>query len=103
MRHIRTSDFKGIRPWDALPLGTIDGTSVKLHWTDAPYPWHVNDGEEVFFVVEGTVHMRYRIDGTEREVVLEAGDAFMAHSGDAHMAIPQGACRVLVVERIGSA
>lgn len=102
MRHIRTRSFNGIRPWDALPLATIDGTSVKVHWTDAPYRWHVNDGEEVFFVIDGTVRMRYREDGEERTVVLEAGDAFIAHAGDAHMAMPQGACRVLVIERAGS-
>lgn len=54
MRHIRTRDFTGIRPWDALPVATIGGASVRLHWTDATYRWQLNDGEEVFFVVEGT-------------------------------------------------
>ena len=102
MRYIRTSEFKGVRPWDALPLATIDGASVRLHWTDAPYRWHVNDGEEVFFVVEGTVCMRYRLNGEQREVVLEAGDAFVAHAGDEHMAVPRGASRILVIERTGS-
>ena len=102
MRHIRTREFTGIRPWDALPLATVEGASVRLHWTDGPYRWHVNDGEEVFFVIDGTVHMRHRVGDEEREVVLEAGDAFVARAGDAHMAVPQGACRVLVIERIGS-
>lgn len=103
MRHVRTSEFTGVRPWDALPLAAIDGVGVKLHWTDAPYRWHVNEGDEVFFVVEGVVQMRYRVDGTQHEVLLHAGDAFVAFEGEAHMAVPQGVARVLVIERLGSA
>ena len=98
----RTRDFTGTRAWDAVHLATIDGAPVKLHWTDQPYRWHVNDGSEVFLVVEGTVRMRYRVGDEEREALLEAGDVFVAHDGDAHIAEPQGACRILVVEREGS-
>jgi mannose-6-phosphate isomerase-like protein (cupin superfamily) len=102
MRQLRTLDFTGRKAWDALALAEIEGASVKVHWTDQPYRWHVNDGKEVFLVLDGTVHMHHRVDGEERIAVLEAGHAFIADAGDEHMAAPQGAARILVVEKIGS-
>lgn len=36
---------------------------------DGPaYKWHVNDGEEVFAVMDGEVDMHYRENGEERIV-----------------------------------
>ncbi|MDP9550094.1 UNVERIFIED_ORG: mannose-6-phosphate isomerase-like protein (cupin superfamily) [Burkholderia cepacia] len=34
--------------------------SVRLHGTDHPYKWHVNDREEGFAVLDGTVDMHQR-------------------------------------------
>jgi mannose-6-phosphate isomerase-like protein (cupin superfamily) len=94
--------FQGERPWDALLLGEVDGVTVRLHWTDQPYRWHVNDGAEAFIVLSGTVDMHIRQGGEERVRRLEAGDACFAEVGDEHYAEPVGAARILVVERKGS-
>ncbi len=102
MNIIRSKDFLGSRPWDALHIATFSGTSVRLHWTDQPYVWHVNDGQEVFAVMDGVVDMHYRIDGIEKIVTLEAGDVFYADVGCEHVAHPRGASRILVVEKEGS-
>jgi len=51
----------------------MDGTAVRLHWTDQPNKWHVNDGEEVF-----------------------------AGVGCEHVAHARGEARILVIEREGS-
>jgi mannose-6-phosphate isomerase-like protein (cupin superfamily) len=75
---------------------------VRLHRTDQPYKWHVNDGAEVFVVLAGTVEMRYRDRGAERAVILKPGDMFIAEVGDEHVAHPIGEARILVVERKGS-
>jgi hypothetical protein len=45
----------------------MNGITTRLHWTDQPYRWHVNDGEEVF-------------------AVLETGDVFFADVGSEHVA-----------------
>ena len=92
-------DFRSSRAWGARDLAEIEGASVRLHWTDQPYQWHVNDGAEVFCVIDGTVEMRYRLDGTEQSVTLNAGDLFIAEIGDEHVAHPQGEARILVIER----
>lgn len=57
MKVIRSKEFEGTRPWEALHIATLSGTTVRLHWTDKPYIWHVNDGQEVFAVLDGVVDM----------------------------------------------
>lgn len=97
-----TRSFRADRAWGARDVAEVDGATVRLHWTDLPYKWHVNDGTEVFLVVDGTVEMRYRSDGAERSVMLNSGDIFVADVGDEHVAHPQGEARILVIERKGS-
>ena len=94
--------FKADRAWGALDLGEVDGVTVRVHWTDQPYRWHVNDGTEVFLVLAGAVDMHWRAEGREHVRRLEAGDACFAEPGDEHLARPVGEARILVVERKGS-
>lgn len=103
MRTIRSREFTAARAWGAEHVATIDHATVRLHWTDQPYRWHVNDGDEVFAVLDGIVDMHYRGAGAEGVVRLEAGDLFFAAAGEAHCACPQGQARILVIERAGSA
>ena len=102
MKVVRSKEFRGQRAWDALPLAEMNGITTRLHWTDQPYVWHVNDGEEVFVVLDGRVEMRYRIDGDEHATVLDVGDLVHATVGTEHLAVPLGEARVLVVEVAGS-
>ena len=95
--------FTADRAWGARDLAEIDGATVRLHWTDQPYRWHVNDGREVFVVLDGAVEMRYRQGGEERSVRLGPADMFIAEAGDEHVAHPIGEARILVIERKGSA
>ena len=102
MQIIRSRAFTADRAWGALSIATMNGITTRVHWTDRPYTWHVNDGEEVFAVLDGTVDMHYREAGVEHVVTLGAGDIFFAQAGCEHVAHPRGEARVLVVEREGS-
>jgi mannose-6-phosphate isomerase-like protein (cupin superfamily) len=102
MQFLKPSSFTAERAWGALDIAEIAGASVRLHWTDQPYVWHVNDGAEVFVVLEGTVTMRYRADGVELSRSMQAGDICHAAPGDVHVAHPHGAARILVIEKKGS-
>jgi mannose-6-phosphate isomerase-like protein (cupin superfamily) len=102
MQVFRASAFTADRPWGAIDIANMGGVTTRLHWTDQPYKWHVNDGEEVFAVLMGRVEMRYRDAGVEHSVILEAGDVFHAAVGTEHVAHPIGEARILVVEREGS-
>lgn len=96
------STFTTSRPWDARDLAAIAGATVRLHWTDQPYRWHVNDGPEVFVVLDGIVDMRFRDSDGEKQVTLRAGDIFVVNEGEAHVAHPVGQARALVIEQAGS-
>jgi mannose-6-phosphate isomerase-like protein (cupin superfamily) len=102
MRIVRGKEYSGTRAWEAELIATMKDATVRLHWTDQPYGWHVNDGDEVFAVLDGEVAMHYREDGRELVAHLGAGDIFYAADGDAHSARPLGQARILVIERAGS-
>jgi mannose-6-phosphate isomerase-like protein (cupin superfamily) len=102
MKFTRPRDFTAERAWAALPIAEIEGATIRLHWTDRPYIWHVNDGAEVFVVLAGAVTMHYRRDGREHQQLLQVGDICHAEPGDEHVAHPHGPARVLVIEKAGS-
>ena len=91
-------EFTSSMAWGARALCEVQGASVRLHWTDEPYKWHVNDAPEVFVVLDRQIEMSYRSGGSERKVLLETGHIFVTEVGDEHMACPIDAARVLVVE-----
>ena len=94
--------FKADRAWGARDLTHVEGASVRIHWADKPYTWHVNDGAEVFCVLDGRVEMHFGDPLDERSVILGPSDVFVAEKGDRHVAHPIGEARILVVERAGS-
>jgi mannose-6-phosphate isomerase-like protein (cupin superfamily) len=102
MKIIRSKEFTANRPWGALNIADMNGITTRLHWTDQPYKWHVNDGEEIFAVLDGRVEMKYRLDGKENSTILDTGDIFYASVGTEHVAHPLGQARILVVETAGS-
>ena len=102
MKIIRSKEFSADRPWGALDIASMNGITTRLHWTDQPYKWHINDGEEIFAVLDGRVEMKYRIDGQEKSTVLDTGDIFYASVGTEHVAHPIDEARILVVEKAGS-
>jgi hypothetical protein len=97
-RFVRATDFTATSAWGALPIATFDGVAVRLYWTDQPYRWHSNDGDEVF----GVVDMKFREGGREKTKRMRSGEIFFAAAGVEHLALPAGPARVLVIERAGS-
>ena len=102
MRFVKSKDFTGDRAWASLPIAAMNGITTKLHWTDKPYKWHINDGEEVFVVLDGEVDMHFKNAGVEEVVRMTSGDIFFADEGTEHVAKPDGEARILVVEKDGS-
>ena len=102
MNFYNSKEFTGSRAWDAQHIASFGNVSVKLHWTDQPYKWHINDGQEVFAVMDGCVEMQYKEQGEVKSRLLKAGDIFYASEGTEHIARPQGVARVLVIEKEGS-
>lgn len=102
MRFIKGKAFTAERAWGALPIANMNGITTRLHWTDEAYKWHINDGEEVFVVLDGIVLMKYKDGGEEKSELMNAGDIFYASVGTEHVAEPHGEARILVIEKEGS-
>jgi len=95
-------EFTADRPWGAIEIDRIQDATVRLHWTDRAYIWHVNDGPEVFVVLDGVVDMHIRNENGESVVRLEKGGVAHMSNGDQHKAVPIGEARILVIEKSGS-
>ena len=102
MEIIKGKEYKASKAWGAKNIANMNGITTRLHWTDQPYKWHINDGEEVFVVLDGEIEMFYRENGEENSTILKCGDIFYASIGMEHVAHPIGEARILVVENEGS-
>lgn len=99
MKIVDAASFTAERAWGSQMLADFGEATVRLHWTDQPYRWHVNTGHEVFVVLDGVVDMHVREAGDERVIRLAKGDAMTFSDGDEHVAHPVGEARILVIER----
>ena len=99
MKIHRKAEFRADRSWGSEMLMGMGEHQVRLHWTDQPYRWHVNSGDEVFVVLDGRVEMYFGPEGAEQVEVLDPGDTAVLKSGERHLAKPVGEARVLVIER----
>ncbi|WNG44350.1 cupin domain-containing protein [Archangium minus] len=103
MEKIQGRTFQADRAWSGPSIMTLPDATVKLRWTDAPFRWHTNEGQEVFVVLDGTVDMHVRRPGAVEQVItLEPGDILHIREGEEHMAHPRGQARILVIERAAS-
>lgn len=102
MEIIRSKEFTAAQAWGAKEISNMNGVTTRLHWTNKPYKWHINSGEEVFAVLDGIVEMFYKENAVEQSTILNTGDIFYASIGTEHVAHPKGEARILVIEREGS-
>ena len=102
MRFISPKEFTADRAWGSRALMAMGAHAARLHWTDRPYRWHENTGEELFVVLDGIVDMHYADADGERRVALRPGQIAIIRAGERHVAHPRGAARILVVERSDS-
>lgn len=101
MQKYEGASFEGQGAWRGPNIAVLDRAVVVLRWTDKPFVWHANSGEEVFVVLSGVVDMHVRSSETPETVIeLEPGDILHIRQGEEHVAHPRGPARVLVVEEL---
>jgi mannose-6-phosphate isomerase-like protein (cupin superfamily) len=99
MRKFAGASFAADGAWRGPDVARLERAVVVLRWTDRPFTWHANSGDEVFVVLDGAVDMHVRSDATPETVVaLGPGDVLHIRAGEEHVARPRGPARVLVVE-----
>ena len=102
MKIYHPDQFTAGKAWGALDIERLKDATVRLHWADEPYIWHVNDGPEIFVVLSGAVEMHVRRKTGDEIHRLDRGDIFHAEIGDEHKAHPLGEARILVIEQAGT-
>lgn len=102
MQKFEGARFESEGAWRGPNIALLNRAVVVLRWTDRPFVWHANSGDEVFVVLDGIVDMHVRSKDTPESIVtLGAGDILFIREGEEHVAHPRGAARILVVEEIG--
>jgi mannose-6-phosphate isomerase-like protein (cupin superfamily) len=104
---MRTFDVRaltGPTDWSGPTFSGFGNASVKLRWIRDAYKWHVNDGPEVFLVLDGTVDMHVRnVEGQVDVHRLSAGQMIFIEDGEEHIAHPCGEARILAIENAEAA
>ena len=103
MNFVDATTFVASRAWGSTEVLDLGDHAAKVHWTDTQFPWHVNDGDELFVVLDGEIEMFHGDREAPTSTVLRAGQMMAFRDGEGHSARPIGAARVLVVERRDSA
>jgi mannose-6-phosphate isomerase-like protein (cupin superfamily) len=84
--------------WSPRVVAEMNDVQFKLVKLAGEFVWHAHaDTDEVFYVVDGTLRMRFR----DREEVLRAGEMIVVPRGVEHCPVADAECHVLLVEPRG--
>jgi mannose-6-phosphate isomerase-like protein (cupin superfamily) len=89
--------------WSPRIVATMNDYDVRIAHTAGEHVWHAHDHtDEFFLVLEGRFDIALREpDGTERTIVLGAGDTFVVPRGVEHKPSSPGAS-ILMFEPSGT-
>jgi mannose-6-phosphate isomerase-like protein (cupin superfamily) len=88
------SDF-----WSPKIVGELNDSYVKLVKMTGEFLWHHHDQEdELFFVLKGTLRMKLRDQGAEREEIVRPGEFIIVPCGVEHMPIADQEVHVMLLE-----
>ena len=104
MTHIRVvniaESFSKISEcWKPHIAGTVNDAAVKLAKLDGEFIWHHHEDEdEMFLVIRGTLRMRIREGGTERELRVGPGEFLIVPRMTEHLPIADSEVHVMLFE-----
>jgi mannose-6-phosphate isomerase-like protein (cupin superfamily) len=85
--------------WNPRIAAELNGQYVKLVKFQGPFTWHHHETEdELFMVVKGRFRIEYREAGTEKSVLVEAGELIVVPRGVEHRPVADDECEVLLFE-----
>jgi mannose-6-phosphate isomerase-like protein (cupin superfamily) len=81
-------------------VGELNNFQVKLVKVRGEFMWHHHESEdEMFFVVEGELHMKLRApDGTERDETVRPGEFIIVPHGVEHMPYTREETHIVLFE-----
>lgn len=89
--------------WSPKIVASLNDYHLKVVKLEGDFVWHTHDDtDEVFVVVEGTLHIDFREDGQEYRLTLERGEMVSVPRGLEHKPYAQTECQVLLIEPAGT-
>src|SRR3954465_14167332 len=80
-------------------VGEVNGLHVKVAKMKGEFVWHHHDHEdEMFLVVKGTLHMKIRENGAEREELIGPGDLIIIPHGVGHCPSAEEEVHMMLLE-----
>jgi mannose-6-phosphate isomerase-like protein (cupin superfamily) len=80
-------------------VGEVNDAYVKLVKLQGDFMWHHHDAEdELFFVVKGTLRMKVRENGAEREFTIHPGEFIVIPRGVEHSPLADEETHVMLLE-----
>ena len=80
-------------------VGEVNDAYVKLVKLQGDFMWHHHDAEdELFFVVKGTLRMKVRENGSEREFTIHPGEFIVIPRGVEHFPSADEETHVMLLE-----
>ncbi len=81
--------------WNPKIVGELNGSYIKAVKLKGEFLWHAHENEdEMFFVVKGTLTIRYR----SSDNILEPGEFLIIPRGTEHMPVAEEEVHVLLIE-----
>ena len=81
--------------WKPYIGAELNGQAVKFDKLKGEFIWHHHDAEdELFLVVKGTLHMRFR----DREEIVREGEFLIVPHGVEHMPVAEEEVHILLLE-----
>ncbi len=85
--------------WSPKIAGELNDAYVKLVKFQGEFMWHHHDREdELFLVIKGTLRMKFRERGVEREERVQPGEFIIVPRGVEHMPIADEEVHVMLLE-----
>lgn len=85
--------------WQPKIAGELNDSYVKLAKLEGEFVWHRHENEdELFLVVNGTLRMKLREDGAEKEIALAPGEFLIVRRGVEHLPIADKRVEVVLLE-----
>ncbi|HMK31052.1 MAG TPA: cupin domain-containing protein [Terriglobales bacterium] len=79
--------------------GEVNDSYVKLVKVKGEFVWHHHDEEdELFLIVKGTLRMKFREQGVERELALHPGEFVIVPRGMEHLPIADEEVHLVLLE-----
>jgi mannose-6-phosphate isomerase-like protein (cupin superfamily) len=85
--------------WSPKIVGEVNDSYVKLVKFKGDFMWHHHQQEdELFLVLGGTLRMKFRQDGIEREEPVRPGEFIIVPRGVEHMPVADEEVQVMLLE-----